>query len=190
MVQREPPAEDEERPRRFAAPPLEWRRIRQRLLRIAARRVPQDIAEEVVHEAILRFLGWLPADERRSCVGGLDGRLETVLVAFVLRGCVDHWRRRERRPRMNSLDSLPAHIQAVPQGSLSLSAAMEAEQCCRRLFRGRLQRAIVSGLLAGLSLTQVAVSQGIPPSEIRRIARTMTARLRDGQARAGDSGLL
>lgn len=62
---------------------------------------------------------------------------------------------------------------------------MALEASLARVFRGKLQRAILAALLEGVSFADFAAMKGCPLSEVRRVAKAMCSRL--GRA---DSGVL
>lgn len=138
--------------------------LSKRLLRECRRGIWSMPAEDRVQEVLLKMRNRLPAKAIDEVIG---------LAIKILRDLeVDEVRR--KRPLLQG--RLERHH---PQVAAARPASADARvfATVRKLFTGRVQRAILDALQAGESYMQIASSLGMEPKEVRRVGREMRRRL-------------
>jgi RNA polymerase sigma factor (sigma-70 family) len=146
---------------------LRWNLVvahRERLLRVAGRRVPnrQD-AEDVVHEAMLRCVTFEKLDEER---------LGQFLTTVTVRLCADVYR--AARPALRDQRLGPHAVVAAEEADRTEAQSLSA-------ILARLpdrQRAVLQAWASGLSMSEVARRQGMTYRSVERVFVRARATLR------------
>ncbi len=145
--------------------------LRRRLLSACRQQLkgvdPVDVVQEALLRTHLRVL--MPSDAVRDPTG---------LAMKILVDVIVDWRRRKKVQTCADPDSRLCAASTDSGGVVRLGLGKVLIARLRKIFRGKIQRAILEGLVMGWSLKHVAARLVAKEVEVERVANEMMLRLR------------